>query len=79
MIWKLISDSLMITRHFEKEIILNVPLELTNNKKSKLDRKESLGTVQWLEVTHNDSRLCSMNHMSHDSFYVMSTFYIMMT
>jgi len=42
MIWKLISDSLMITRHFEKELILNVPLELTNNKKSKLDRKECL-------------------------------------
>ena len=56
MIWKLISDSLMITRHFEKEIILNVPFELTNNKKSKLDRKESLGTVQWLgSVAHNDS------------------------
>ena len=45
LIWKLISDSLMITRHFEKELILNVPLELTNNQKSRLDRKESLGLV----------------------------------
>ena len=45
MIWKLISDSLMITRHFQKDLILNVPLELTNNKKSELDRNECLGKI----------------------------------
>ena len=50
MIWKLISDSLMITRHFEKDLILNVPLELTNNKKSELDRNECLGRVQTREL-----------------------------